>query len=137
MEPLAAMPTPNQTLNMEQRWNRRSLIVEFTCPAHLVDSLEFCSKRGQQDSLRLAIMNVVTLFCRDASGWRGFNGGPDGPEPPVRGEVTRVVFSPDSVRRPSFIFRGEKIPDKPGAKPVPILHGGLIYRDSEGWSIHT
>jgi hypothetical protein len=131
------MPTPNQTLNMEQRWNRRSLIIEFTCPAHLIDSVEFCSKRNQADALRLALMGVVNLFIRDASGWRGFNGGPDGPEPPVPGEVTRVVFSPDSVRRPSFTFRGEKIPDKPGAKPVPILHGGLIYRDAEGWSIHT
>jgi len=137
IEPTSAMETFYQDLNRSQCWPRRSLSVIFERPDHLMDSLLFCQKRGQLDQFMLAIGGLLRMFVNDAAGRSGFKGGPDGVEPPVPGQVVRLTFGPDSPRRPSFIWRAEIIPDKPGAKHQMILHGGLIYRDNGGWSIHT
>jgi hypothetical protein len=131
------MDITTQTLNRRQGWQRRSLTVEFSCPAHLVDSLEFCRKMGQEDNLKLALMNVISLFMRDASGWAGFQGGPDGPEPPVPGKIVHLRFGPDSPNRPSFTWIAEGGRDEPDAKPCLLMAGGLLYSNNEGWSIHT
>jgi hypothetical protein len=131
------MDTPTQNLARSQCWPRKSLIVEFLCPAHLKDSIMFCQTTGQEEELMLAISRIIKMFISDASGTHGFTGGPDGPEPPVKGEVVRLQFGPDSPSRPSFTWFAQKVLDKPGAKSIPLLHGGLLYRDNEGWSIHT
>lgn len=131
------METPTQDLARSQSWPRKSLTVEFVCPAHLKDSVLFCRGTGQEKDLLAALGGIVSMFVSDASGTHGFAGGPDGLEPPIRGETVRLRFGPDSPSRPSFTWFAEKVLDKPGSKPVPLLHGGLIYRDNEGWSVHT
>lgn len=130
------METFYQDLEKGQGWPRRSLSVMFANPAHFADSLRHVMKNGQEAEFWRNIGAVASLFWSDASG-RGEFKGPDGVEPPVPGHVIRVTFMPDSSTAPSFTWRGERIPDQPGARPQLLLHGGLIYRGNIGWSIHT
>lgn len=130
------METFYQDLERKHGWGRKSLHVWFSNPAHFADSLRFVMSNGQESEFWRNLGAVVALFWSDASG-RGEFKGPEGVEPPVPGNVVQVVFSPDSRDQPSFLWRGERIPDRPGAKPIMLLHGGLIYRGNLGWSIHT
>jgi hypothetical protein len=137
IEPYPAMPTPHQDRRDLHNWPRTSLTVVFQNPAHLADSIAYARDKGQYELLLASIGGIVALFRNDAAGLGEFSGGADGPEPPTPPKVVRLTFMPDSRVRPSFTWAAQDIPDRPGAAPRMLLHGGLIYRDHNGWSVHT
>jgi hypothetical protein len=132
MEPHPAMPTPNQTRRDENGWPRTTLTVMFADPAHFADSIDYCRARGQLNELLMSIGGIVSMFRTDAAGSTALMG-----QPPVKPRVVRLTFRADSRVRPSFTWVGEELPDIPGGHPKMLLHGGLIYRDNSGWSVHT
>lgn len=133
----ALMPTPAQDLLRSQQWPQRTMSIAFRSPAHLKDSLAFTKTLGQDKDLWAAISRVASLFVHDACGTPGGTWNPEEPDKPIPPRAVALVFSPDSHSRPSFVWSATELPDEPGAKPVLLLHGGLIYRGEEGWTIHT
>jgi hypothetical protein len=132
------MDTAYQDLHRTMGYPGASLTILFTSPAHLADSLAYVRKIQKEQEFLNAINRVCLLFWHDAAPRLAFTGGPDGPEPAVPGGVIRVTFAPDTPRAPSFVWRAERIVDKPGAKNIMLLHGGLIYwQNNDTWSVHT
>ena len=132
IEPYPVMPTLHQQRREEQGWPRTTLTITFTDPAHFADSIDYCRARGQLNELLTAIGGVVSMFRTDAAGSSALMG-----QPPIPPRVVRVTFRADSRVRPSFTWAGEEIYDSPRKQNKMLLHGGLIYRDNAGWSIHT
>lgn len=128
-----------QNRNRERRWHPGQIHVRFTNGAHLADSLAFLSQTGQTAAFWEKIGYLVTLFRNDAAGWSGglFSGTPESMNDDHPPRNVNIWLSPDAISRPSFTWRAETTEDKAGAKPQVILHGGLIYRDADGWTIHT
>jgi hypothetical protein len=122
------MDTPYQDLHRKMGYPGNSLSFMFTSPAHLADSIAYVRKIGKEKEFLEALNRVGLMFAHDAA-----PSNPNGP-----GGVIRVRFGPDTPRAPSFVWIAERIPDRPGAAPVMLLHGGLIYwRDDHTWSVHT
>lgn len=132
------MDTRYQDLHRQMRYPGTSLTFMFSNPAHLADSLAYVRKINKEKEFLEGINRVCLLFAHDAAPGTAFNGGPEGPEPARPGGVIRVTFRPDTPRAPSFAWIAQRIPDQPGAAPIMLLHGGLIYwSDDHTWSVHT
>lgn len=95
--------------------------VEFGNPHHMRDALAFVKNNGQEAELMANLTRLWSMFLPDS----------------MTHDI-RVVISPDSPRRPSFAFSAwSKRPDQDWKQERLVLAGGLIYRDEQGWSIHT
>lgn len=126
-----------QELERHYRWTRKKFSIEFTNPPHLMDCLVYARKLGMETQFISAIYRVAMMFVSDSAGSPPSTAYPPEPSPAKPGETVAVTFSPDSPNRPSFTWIAYAHLDKPGAKPLMLMHGGLIYRDNAEWSIHT
>lgn len=98
-----------------------SLKVEIANPHHMRDAIAFVKNKGQEHEFFAVFSRVWGMFLLDA----------------MTHDI-RVVISPDSPRRPSFAFTAwSKQPDQDWKQERHVLSGGLIYRDEQGWSVHT
>lgn len=133
------MDTKHQDFRRQKNWRNAQIAVRFTNAAHFADCLDFLAKTNQAAEFWKQIGGLATMFRRDAAGQKGGQFGPPGepPDPDVPPVNINLWLSPDSLARPSFVWRAEAVDDIPGSHPKMILHGGLIYRDNEGWTIHT
>lgn len=131
------METKCQELRRAKEWHPYGAFdIKFETPQHLVDSLKFLSDTGQTAAFWEKIGYLTSLFVRDAAGRAG--GNYDSSRPNVRTDEDHpprhiaLILSLDSVARPSFIWRAYDVETK-----TIMLSGGLIYRDADGWTVHT
>jgi hypothetical protein len=97
------------------------LTVEFGNPHHLRDSIAFVRKTGQEAEFLAQLTRIHMMFLVD-----------------TMTHDVKVEISPDSPRRPSFAFSAwSKQSNQVWTQQKHVLSGGLIYRDEQGWSLHT
>jgi hypothetical protein len=136
---MVEMEKIHQELRRRSNWRTAQLDIRFTNGAHFADCVDFLTKTGQTAEFWKTIGYLASMFRLDVAGRKGGNyGPPDEPaDPPVEPMNVTLWLSPDSLNRPSFVWRAEATKDIPGSKSLMLLHGGMIYRDADGWSIHT